>query len=112
MSFDTAIKVVLAPEGGYSDDRCDKGGKTRYCIIEAVARQSGYTGAMCDLPLQVATDVYRKRYWSAAYDQLPDAVGTKVFDTAVNSGPHSAHVLLQQAANALGAALVCDGALW
>ena len=64
---------------------------------------------MCDLPLAVAIDIYKRRYWLPLYDSFPLPLAIKVFDTAVNAGPSRAHKLLQQALNARGARLLVDG---
>ena len=110
-NFDTAIKTVLAHEGGYSNTAGDHGGATNYGITEVVARAHGYQGDMRDLPLPLAIAIYAASYWNAAYDAFPLAIATKTFDTAVNAGAHRAHVLLQQALNTQGNHLVTDGVL-
>lgn len=44
------------------NDPSDKGGETNYGITVATARANGYKGAMRDLPLQTAKDIYRNEY--------------------------------------------------
>lgn len=98
MNFDTAIEHVLKSEGGYSDHPADPGGKTRYGITEAVAREVGYKGDMRELPLELAKRVYLERYWKPIRaDDLPPSVRYAVFDGAVNSGPAQAALWLQRA---------------
>ena len=58
MNFDEAFELLLGHEGNYSDHPADPGGKTRYGITEAVARDVGYRGDMRDLPLDLAKRVY------------------------------------------------------
>ena len=99
MDFDTAIGKVLHHEGGYSDHHDDPGGRTRYGITEAVARRVGYRGAMSELPLELAKQIYRREYWDAVRaDEMPPAVRYPLFDAAVNSGVGQAIRWLQRAA--------------
>ena len=98
MNFDQAFDILLKHEGGYSDHPADPGGKTRFGITEAVAREVGYRGDMRELPLDLAKRIYRERYWNAVRaDELPEAVRYAVFDAAVNSGPRQAILWLQRA---------------
>jgi lysozyme family protein len=98
MNFDKAFQTLLDHEGGFSDNAADPGGKTRYGITEAVARESGYQGDMRELPLDVAQAIYRNQYWDAVRaDELPKAIRYAVFDAAVNSGPGQSVRWLQRA---------------
>lgn len=98
MNFDTAFELLLGHEGGYSDHAADPGGKTKWGVTEAVAREAGYTGDMLELPVEVAKAVYLQRYWKPIKaDDLPPGVRYAVFDAAVNSGPAQATKWLQRA---------------
>lgn len=98
MNFDQAFDILLKHEGGFSDHAADPGGKTRYGITEAVAREVGYRGDMRELPLDLAKRIYKDRYWDAVRaEELPAAVRYAVFDAAVNSGPRQAILWLQRA---------------
>jgi len=98
MNFETAFDLLITHEGGFSNHPDDPGGATMYGVTEQVARAEGYTGAMRDLPLSFAKQVYRKRYWDACRcDQMPDALRYPLFDAAVNSGPGQAIKWLQSA---------------
>ena len=98
MNFETAFDLLITHEGGFSNHPDDPGGATMYGVTEQVARAEGYTGAMRDLPLSFAKQVYRKRYWDACRcDQMPDALRYPLFDAAVNSGPGQAIKWLQAA---------------
>jgi lysozyme family protein len=102
MNFDTAFEKLLGHEGGFSDHAADPGGKTRYGITEAVAREVGYRGDMRELPLDLAKRIYMERYWRPVRaDELPAGVRYAVFDAAVNSGPGQAVKWLQRAAGVL-----------
>jgi lysozyme family protein len=106
MNFDTAFKILLKHEGGYSNHKDDKGGATMWGVTEKVARAHGYTGEMRSLPMELAKSIYRSMYWDPVRaDELPDAVRFSVFDAAVNSGVNRAVRWLQEAvgANADGA---------
>lgn len=98
MNFDQAFDILLKHEGGFSDHPADPGGKTRFGITEAVAREVGYRGDMRELPLDLAKRIYKGRYWDAVRaEELPEAVRHAVFDAAVNSGPRQAALWLQRA---------------
>ena len=98
MNFDEAFSKLIGYEGGYSDDARDPGGKTRYGITEAVAREVGYRGDMAALPLDLAKRIYSERYWLAVRcNDLPDEIRYVVFDAAVNSGPKQSIIWLQRA---------------
>ena len=98
MNFDAAFDLLLKHEGGYSDHAADPGGKTRYGITEAVAREVGYRGDMRELPLDLAKRIYKDKYWDTVKaEQLPAAVRYPVFDAAVNSGPGQSVKWLQRA---------------
>lgn len=49
MNFDTAFDRLLGNEGGYVNNPADPGGETNWGVTVAVARASGYTGAMRDM---------------------------------------------------------------
>lgn len=101
MNFDNAFTKLIGFEGGFSDDARDPGGKTRYGITEAVAREVGYRGDMRELPVDLAKRIYAEQYWKPLHcDELPDALRYIVFDAGVNSGIKMAATWLQQAVGA------------
>lgn len=98
MNFDTAFALLLGHESDFSDHPDDRGGKTRFGITEAVARQAGYTGSMRELPVDLAKRIYLQRYWKPVRaDDLPPGIRYVMFDGAVNSGPAQATLWLQRA---------------
>lgn len=98
MIFEVAFEKILTHEGGYSDHAADPGGKTRYGVTEAVAREAGYRGDMRELPLDLAKRIYKDKYWDAVQaENLPADMRYPIFDAAVNCGPAQAAKWLQLA---------------
>jgi lysozyme family protein len=98
MNFDTAFALLLGHESDFSDHPADPGGKTRFGVTEAVAREVGYKGDMRELPLDLAKRIYLERYWKPIRaDDLPPGIRYATFDAAVNSGPRQATLWLQRA---------------
>lgn len=103
--FETVYSEVLKLEGGstYTDDKRDRGGKTRWGITEALARRHGYQGDMKDLPEDFAKGVYREEFWDN--NRLEDiarisrTVAQEVYDSGVNVGPARAARWLQGSLN-------------
>lgn len=111
MTLDDIVNTTVKAEGGYVNDPSDKGGETNYGITLATARANGYTGAMRDLPLQTAKDIYLNEYLiKPGFSTFPSSVAAELFDTGVNMGPATATKFLQRAINALqGSSLTVDG---
>jgi len=87
-NYPACLREVLKHEGGYSDHPHDRGGPTMYGITQAVARENGYFGDMRHMPMSVAEQIYRPKYWDAVGgNALAAGVDLAVFDFAVNSGP-------------------------
>lgn len=90
-SYPTAIKCVLAHEGGYTNDPRDPGGPTNWGITIYDARLYWKPNATAAdvkaMPLKVAQDIYEKRYWdNQRCDELPPGLDYSLFDYGVNSG--------------------------
>lgn len=88
---DASISKTLVHEGGYVNHPSDPGGATNYGITIAVARQYWKANAtptdIRAMPISVAIEIYRKRYWNAiAGDTRPAGVDYAEYDFAVNSG--------------------------
>ena len=86
--FERIFDYLLKVEGGYSDDKHDKGGKTKYGIIEEEARNFGYKGDMQDLTIDFAKNIYLKKYYLGnKLDKVNnDKVALSICDWTVNSG--------------------------
>lgn len=99
------IDALILREGGYVDHPADHGGKTRWGITEAVARQNGYDGDMRHLPREKAEAIYRQVYWTAPrFDRIAKRakrLAIRLLDSGVNVGPAVASGFLQRALNAL-----------
>ncbi|WP_343593947.1 glycosyl hydrolase 108 family protein [Paracidovorax wautersii] len=99
------IAEVIRREGGYANDPNDSGGETAYGITKAVARAYGYQGAMRDLSVGVAQDIYLQRYWIepgfARVDAIAPALAECLLDYGVLTGQATAAKHLQRALNHL-----------
>ena len=105
--FQLAISFTLAHEGGFVDDKTDRGGTTNWGISLRFLRD--IVGGDIDmdgdvdaddiraLTRQQAIDLYRKHFWDKYHcEQLPKPVAIKFFDFCVNMGPGQATRLLQE----------------
>jgi len=100
-SYDEALARLLVHEGGYSNHPSDPGGPTNWGITIRDARaywkQDATAGDVRNLPLAVAKNIYRSKYWAAlSCDELPAGVDYVVFDYGVNSGIGRAAKVLQR----------------
>jgi len=111
--FNKIFEYILLVEGGYSDDKADKGGKTKYGIIEVEARKYGYQGDMRNLTKDIAEDIYKNKYYlSNNLDKIKDKrVVLSIADWTINSGNWGTKKA-QQTVNVLkGDILAVDGVL-
>ena len=97
------ISDLIIREAGYVNNVHDRGGATRWGITERVARKHNYSGAMCELPKDVAREIYMKEYWTecrfADVENLSQSIAEELFDTGVNMGQATAVGFLQRALN-------------
>lgn len=97
--YDESLRRVLEHEGGYTNDANDPGGPTNWGITIGDARAYWKNDATAAdvkaMPLDVAKQIYRSKYWDAmSCNSLPAGVDYCVFDYGVNSGiSRSAKVL-------------------
>nr|DAX19190.1 MAG TPA: Lysozyme [Caudoviricetes sp.] len=108
--FKKFLDYIFEVEGGYTDDKNDRGGKTTWGITEEEARDFGYTGDMRNLTKDFAKNIYLKKYYLGnKLDKVKnDKVALSIFDWAVNSGRRGIKKA-QIVANKFGANLVIDG---
>lgn len=103
--FERIFDYLLKVEGGYSNNKNDKGGKTKYGIIEEEAREFGYKGDMQDLTIDFAENIYLKKYYlgNKLDKVVNDKVALSICDWAVNSGRNgtkNAQIAINQLTNA------------
>ena len=105
MDVDMLVEALIDREGGFVDHPADKGGPTRFGMSEAVARASGYRGAMRALPREEAAAIYKRLYWLRPrfgdVAARSPRIAAELFDTGVNMGPAVAVTFLQRALTAL-----------
>lgn len=96
------LEYIFLVEGGYFNHPNDPGGETMYGIIKTEARANGYTGAMRDLPREVACEIYLRKYWknNGLMKINSFIVGLCIFDFFVNSGSRGA-TIAQETVNAV-----------
>ena len=112
-NFKFALKEVLGIEGGFVNDKNDKGGKTNFGITEAIAKKFGYSPE--ELTPEIAKEIYYKEFWKKYnLDLIQDKnIAKEIFEFGVNSGMKRAIKTLQRSYNALNIKnlLVEDGVL-
>lgn len=108
--FDLYFKYILSVEGGYTNDKHDKGGETNWGITKERARECGYTGSMKNLSQEKAKEIYYDKYYTKTRinEIKDDRIKLSILDFYVNSGrwgTKKAQVTL----NELGYNLSVDG---
>ena len=94
MEFPEAFHLLIGHEGGYSNDPNDPGGETNF----GISKRAYPHVDIKNLTLNEARAIYHRDYWVKALCPIfPDPLRFQLFDTAVNSGPRQAVVLLQRA---------------
>lgn len=127
--FDKAYADNIKHEGGYANHPADRGGETYrgvarkshptwtgWVIVDELKKKYHLRSALnaaleSDVTLQVLVkEFYRYEFWAKVRaDDLPQPIGEKVFNVAVNMGIRRAGTLLQKAVNDCGAVLKIDG---
>ena len=124
-TFEKAIPIVLAHEGGYVNHPSDPGGATSFGISLRFLADYPDLGDfdhdgdvdINDIKLMTredAVEIYRTAWWDKfGYERIEDqTIATKVFDLSVNMGAKRAHILLQVALNrAFGLQIAAEGNL-
>ena len=99
--FLECLDVVLENEGGLSDHKADRGGRTNYGVTQktydAYRRASGHRTQPVD---KISTDEVKQIYFSywedCKADMMPEPLDLFLFDCAINSGASRAVKLLQE----------------
>lgn len=107
--FDLFFKYILLVEGGYSDHKSDKGGKTNYGIIDAVAKKHGFD--VKSITKEQAKEIYKLDYYlKNNIDKINnDRLALSVFDWVVNSGNWAIKNLQKLLNDVLSISLTVDG---
>lgn len=83
--FTWAIAHILKVEGGWSNHPSDRGGATKYGIIESVAKRHGLNVSSITLPQ--AIKIYHTDYWIASgANKAPNPLNLAIMNSYVNSG--------------------------
>lgn len=119
--YASAVATLRAIEGGYVDDRLDRGGATKYGISLRFLLGEGKIDldgdGRADFDLDIDGDIdgidirhltwgdakylYHRCFWLRLdADSFPRPIGEMLFDQAVNGGLVAARKLLQRALNA------------
>ena len=90
-SYDEALARLLVHECGFSNHPSDPGGPTNWGITifdaRAYWKKDATAADVRDMPVEVAKDIYRSKYWGAMRcDELPAGIDYAAFDYGVNSG--------------------------
>jgi len=102
-NFEICLKIILGNEGGYSNNKYDKGGATNYGITQGVydvyRKENGLPPKDVKyITQQEVKDIYYSGYWkTSGADKIADPkMALVVFDTAVNMGPSVAKKIYEQ----------------
>lgn len=95
--FQDAVDIVLEHEGGLSDDPHDPGGMTNWGISQRFCDEHKLNIDLKQLTEAQAELIYYKYFWTAFgfWRILNSSIVNKLFDTAVNVGPHEAIKIAQ-----------------
>lgn len=116
MKFSEAYQIVMKHEGGYVNDRDDRGGETYkgiarkyhttwegWKIVDKLKRSSGFPRTLdSNQTLQsYVKSFYKKKYWDVHHlDSINiSSVQLELFDTGVNMGVKRAGMFFQEALN-------------
>ena len=109
-NWDKSFDMVIAHEGGFTDDPRDPGNKlpdgrpgcTMWGCTQA--NWEAYVGHhvthddMKALKKDDVKPLYKKNYWDAVHgDELPSGVDYAAFDFAINAGPGASRKMIQKA---------------
>ncbi len=92
-TFRRAMDIVARLEGGYANNRADRGGRTNFGITERSYGADEVNNMTKDRAEYL---MYRDFYRVRGIDTLPDTIRDVAFDMSVNSGPGAAVISLQK----------------
>ena len=93
MNFDKAIKIIFNIEGGYSNDKHDRGGETRF----GISKRAHPTVDIKNLTECEAKAIYKEKYWDKVKaDEMPNDIQLALFDSSVHQGVRRAIKILQR----------------
>jgi lysozyme family protein len=93
--FEEIFKKVIGHEGGYVDDKDDRGGETKY----GVSKKAYPNVDIKNLTLENAQEIYYTDYWlKSRTDVLAKDIRYIHFDSCINHGVHGALKIMQQSA--------------
>lgn len=100
--YQQCLQVVLGHEGGLSDVREDRGGRTNYGITQQtysdfLARRGRGDRRVDGITSAEVEEIYREYWVNAKCDYCPEPLDLLIFDSAVNHGGKRAIKLLQRA---------------
>lgn len=121
--FDGSLDILFMQEGIDSDDKTDRGGRTRFGVslrfikglpnLEGDYNGDGHVTAadIAGLSIDDAREIYREHFWDHYKLEAIDSyhVASKAFGYFVNMRGHTAGRILQRSCNRLGSDLIVDG---
>ena len=104
-NFDKCLHMLLEHEGGYVNNKHDKGGMTNLGVTKKVydkwIDRESTEQEMRDLTPEDVAPIYKKNYWDRVKgDSLPSGLDWACFDWAVNSGSGRPAKAVQRAVGA------------
>ncbi len=101
--FDTAMKYLLKAEGGYSNNKYDKGGATNFGITQKTydlyrKKRGLVIQPVINITKQEAYEIYYSEYWVlSGADKIENfSLALVLFDSAVNHGLGNAKKLFEK----------------
>lgn len=100
--WDSAFDLLMINEGGYVNNKHDKGGKTNYGVTQATFNvwnkiKGRPLRDVRDIMLDEAKELYHEMYWlKFRCEMLPDALSIALFDFCVTSKPPRPTKFLQE----------------
>ena len=109
-SFEYCVNKVFESEGGLSEQVNDKGGITKWGIVQDDLTEVGYIGKVKDLSQDQAKQIFKELYWdSLLLDSVDDQdIALHIFDSAVLQGRPRTIKWVQKTLNTLDTGNITD----